>query len=280
MVWNEATREHYNRSHGGYDSDTTDEEWTIIEPLLPKQGRMGRPRKWDIRHIFDAIQYVLATGCQWRMLPHDFPPSSTVANYYYAWRDSGVFDRMMSELRASARVLVGRNVNPSAGIIDSQSVKTCESGGPRGYDAGKKVNGRKRHIIVDTEGFPLAMEVHKASIQDRDGAILVIEELNLEHPLVATLFADGGYSGAKLRNALEERGMTNLLEIVRKPKDQVGFSVLPRRWVVERTFAWLNRCRRLSKDLERTIASSRAWMILAACRFMTRRIARGTVSRL
>jgi transposase len=272
MAWTKAAREKYARKGLRYASDMRNEEWAVIEPLLPPDRRLGRPREVDLRAVIDAILYLARAGCPLRLLPKDFPALSTVQRYFYRWRDDGTLQAINHTLTMQAREHAGREASPTAGVIDSQSVKTTESGGPRGYEAGKKIKGRKRHILTDTCGFMIGILVHTADIQDRDGAVPLLASIRKSHPWLRHVFADGGYAGEKLKAGLAKIG-TWTLQIVKRSDTAKGFQLLPRRWVVERTFAWLGRDRRLAKDFEATIKSAQAWALVASIRLLTRRIA-------
>lgn len=273
MSWTEITRQQYRREHLRYASHMTDSEWLLLSFFLPAPCRVGRPREVDLRAVMNAILYVLMTGCQWRALPKDFPPRSTVQYYFYLWRDQRIWRRINLALVRRARQAIGRSAVPSAGVIDSQSVKTTESGGPRGFDAAKRIKGRKRHLVTDTQGFPLAVQLHPANIQDNHGAVPLLCSLRQTFPELQHIFADRVYRGAKLRDAIAEVGKWTI-EIVTR-SEQVGtFKPEPKRWVIERTFAWFGRNRRLAKDFERTIPSAEAWFLIASVRLLSRRLAR------
>jgi transposase len=282
-MWTASARAQYRRSGRRYATDVSDAEFALIEPLLPGCQRGGRARTTSLREVLNAILYLLRTGCPWRMLPKDFPPKSTVYGYFRRFGQDGVWHQTWMVLTMAAREQAGREASPSAGIVDSQSVKTSEAGGPRGVacprasrrldpgDAGKKINGRKRHLVTDTQGLPLALAIHPADVQDRDGLALVCVRLRRRFPWLAHLFADGGYQGASAACAAAQERLT--LEIVKRPPAAQGFEVLPRRWVIERSFAWLSRNRRLARDFERLIEVSATMAIVAVIQLLIRRLA-------
>ncbi|WP_424579455.1 IS5 family transposase [Bradyrhizobium sp. USDA 241] len=265
MPWTKAARLQYQRSGLRYTSDLTDAEWALIARKMPPRRRLGRPREVDLREIVQAIFYILSSGCQWRALPKEFPPYSTVQGYFYAWRDTGRWQEIVEALVRKAR--------DSCAVIDSQTASTTEAGGPRGFDAGKRLHGRKRHIVTDTNGFLLAAYVHPANIQDVHGAVPLLEDLRGRFPRLEHVFADRIYRGKQLVNALSGCGPWTI-EIVERSLGVKGFQLLPRRWVVERTFAWLGRCRRLSKDFEGSAVTELAWLLIAHLRGLIRRLAR------
>ncbi|HEX2183971.1 MAG TPA: IS5 family transposase [Chloroflexota bacterium] len=268
-----------------YPTDLSDAEWRLLAPLIPPAKTGGRPPKHTRREIVNALAYWLRAGCAWRLLPHDLPPWQTVYHYWRTWRLEGRWEQILTALRERERTRLGRQPTPSAAILDSQSVKTTERGGPHGYDGAKKVNGRKRHLLVDTLGIVLKARVTAADVGDRDGAAVLLDGIRGAFPRLAFGWVDQGYRGPFLEWVREVTGV-ELRVVVRRdggmrhswapvgapPRVVPRFAVVPRRWVIERTFAWLGRFRRLAKDYEYLPESSESAIYLAMSRHLLRRL--------
>jgi putative transposase len=283
-----------------YPTDLSDAEFACLEPSLPPPKRRGRPRLHPVREVLDAVFYVVRTGCQWRLLPHEFPPWRTIDHYFRRWRLDGLWERLNTALRERVRVAAGRDPQPSAAILDSQSVKTTGVGGVRGYDGAKKVSGRKRHVLFDTLGLVLTVKVHAADLQDRAAVPLVLDGIGASFPRIELVWVDQGYTGSGkdwiavqlgwtvevVRHPAHPRGewvphgdLTDLRTVYftwerLPPAPKVFRGVLPRRWVAERSFGWFGQARRLSKEYERLCESSEAMIYAAMSRLMARRLAR------
>ena len=277
MPWTAADRAKYDVIRDRYSTDMSDAEFELIAPLLPATKKRGR-KPTDFRVILNALFYMIRVSCPWRLLPKCFPPFTTVQNRFYAWRDSGVWTQIVSVLVMAAREAEGREAAPTAVVVDSQSVKTTEAGGPRGFDAGKKIKGRKRHIAVDTLGLPIELQVTPASVQDRDALAPLLGAVHSKSPWVSMCFVDGGYQGDEAQRAAFEASGISITVVKRTDKQVTGLIVLPKRRVVERTFGWINRARRLSKDFEATIESSLGWLQIALAFMLLRRLARATTA--
>jgi putative transposase len=254
-----------------YDSDVDDHEWECISPHVEQKHGPGRKRSVNIREIVNALCYLTKTGCQWRMLPHDFPKWYHVAYYFYKWVADGTLAQINDCLREEIRIEVGKESEPSLAIMDSQSVKTTSSGEERGFDAAKKIKGRKRHCLVDTLGLLILVMVTAASVQESDGGQELLIDVKGKTSRLEKVIADEGYKQWLIDWIKQWQSF--VLEIIKKPPEQQGFEVLPKRWIVERFFAWLNNYRRLSKDYERTVTSSEGMIYFVSIRLMARKLA-------
>ncbi|MGI4792861.1 MAG: IS5 family transposase [Janthinobacterium lividum] len=279
-MWTNENRVRYDRSKLRYPIDVTDEEWALIGPLIPRAKRGGNKRTVNEREVVNGLMYILSTGCQWAALPKDLAPRSTVNDYFRRWDYDGTLDRIHHVLYVKYRELLGRDASPTAAIIDSQSVKSAEKGRAGtdlpGYDAGKKIKGKKRHALVDTQGLLRVAMVHAADIQDRDGGVLLMSTLFGLFPFPLKLYANSGYQGPVFQQGLKRVCRHINLEIVKR-SDAGKFVVLPKRWIVERTIGRLNRCRRLAKDWECLNRNGLAFLRWASIRMMLRKLCQSSI---
>lgn len=275
-MWTTENRHRYDRDKLRYPSDLTDAEWQLIEPLIPPAKRGGGKRTVNMREVVNGVMYVLSTGCQWRYIPKDLPPRSTVNGYFCLWGWDGTLEKIHHALYVKCREQAEREASPTTCIIDSQSVKSAEKGGPaidpHGFDAAKLIKGKKRHVLVDTLGLVLHALVTAADVQDRDGGILLLSTLFGQFPFLHKLFADSAYAGPIFQDGVTNAMRNLVVDIVKRADHAKGFVVEPKRWIVERSIAWLNRCRRLAKDWENRNHNALAFLRLASIRLMLRKL--------